>query len=107
MQSRGDLTELFASAEGLLDLCDPTYFKALKVSVPVTMSASEVAVALLPLGQVGDGQAWLDIRALAALGLAGPSWREGFDAMIRYAGRSGWVSSDGMSVRAHIGQYIA
>lgn len=99
--------KLVVTARGVLALGDASKFKALKVCVPVAMSMSEVAVALLPLGQVEEAYVWLDIRGLAALGPAGPDWREGFDGMVRYAGRSGWVSSDGMSVRAHIEQYVA
>jgi len=74
--------KLVVSARGVLALCDASNFKVFKVCAPVVMAASEVAVALLPLGQVEEAHVWLDIRALAALGPSGPDWREGFDAMV-------------------------
>ena len=54
--------KLVVTARGVLALGDASNFKALKVCVPVAMSASEVAVALQPIGQAEEAHVWLDIR---------------------------------------------
>lgn len=54
--------KLGVSVRGVLTLSDVPNFKALKVCVPVAMSASEVAVALQPIGQAEEAHVWLDIR---------------------------------------------
>jgi hypothetical protein len=54
------------------------------------------------IGTVEDGHAWLYIAALRAAGDSGGDWNDRFDAMLRYAQRSGWVDASGSRVRAHI-----
>jgi hypothetical protein len=55
------------------------------------------------LGAVEGDHAWLDVERLR---LSGPvdqaHWSEGFDGMISYARKQGWLSADGSSVRAHL-----
>jgi hypothetical protein len=54
------------------------------------------------IGAVEDGHVWLHIAALRAAGDSGGDWNDRFDAMLRYAQRSGWVDASGSRVRAHI-----
>jgi hypothetical protein len=64
--------------------------------------------ALGSLGTVDGDHVWLDIAALRTGAEASlpadavEGWAAGFDGMIHYATRSGWVSDDGTNVRAHI-----
>jgi len=64
--------------------------------------------ALGSLGSVDGDHVWLDLAALregaeASLPAdAVEGWAAGFDGMIGYATKSGWVSDDGTKVRAHI-----
>lgn len=54
----------------------------------------------------GDGtHVLLDVDALRSLARTSATledWDGRFDAMIAYAGRQGWLSDDGRSVRAHV-----
>ncbi len=56
------------------------------------------------LGRQGEcGHVLLDIAALRSLSRSGaPDWEARFDAMIEYATKSGWVSTDEQWVTAHI-----
>ncbi len=48
---------------------------------------------------------WLDISAARAVGSDAaddPGFAEQYDAMIAYAGRSGWLDDAGTHVRAHV-----
>jgi hypothetical protein len=47
--------------------------------------------------------AWIEIAALRRLaeGRVPSDWPERFDGMLRYAGRKGWLSSDGSRIRGH------
>ena len=51
----------------------------------------------------GHEAAWIEIASLRRLagGRVQPDWPERFEGMLRYAGRKGWLSSDGLSVRGH------
>jgi hypothetical protein len=88
-------------------LVEPEDFKSFKLVVQGAAEARRLDEALGALGheQPGGGHAWLRIDGLR--GLAGelsgdPSWSEGFDAMVAYAGTKGWLSSDGEEIRAHV-----
>jgi hypothetical protein len=65
-------------------------------------SAAGDALAAAGLGTVQDGYAWLDIRALRAVGEDADDWNDRFEAMLRYARRNDWVDAEGTRVRAHI-----
>jgi hypothetical protein len=55
------------------------------------------------LGSVEGDHAWLEVERLRRSGPADLSqWSEGFDGMISYARKQGWLSEDGSSVRAHL-----
>lgn len=55
------------------------------------------------IGAVEGDHAWLDVERLRRSGPAGLAhWSEGFDGMISYARKQGWLSADGSSVRAHL-----
>jgi hypothetical protein len=79
--------------------------KALSVRVD---DRATLPAALGALGAVDGDHVWLDIAQLRAAAEAGlPSdalegWSAGFEGMIGYATKSGWVSDDGTRVRAHI-----
>ena len=54
------------------------------------------------LGTAEGEHAWLDVERLRRSGPAELSqWSEGFDGMISYAGKQGWLNEDGTKVRAH------
>ncbi|MFD9665134.1 flavin reductase family protein [Rhodococcus sp. NPDC059968] len=69
--------------------------------------ASELGALLerAELGSVADeDHVWLSVSALrsrAGYG-RGPEWADRFAAMLDYARRQGWCSSDGHAVRAHV-----
>ena len=45
---------------------------------------------------------WRDtVRTLAGPAADSPQWQSGFDAMLAYADRSGWLTPDGRGIRAH------
>lgn len=55
------------------------------------------------LGAVEGDHAWLDVERLRRSGPAKLSqWSEGFDGMISYAGKQGWLNEDRTRVRAHL-----
>lgn len=55
------------------------------------------------LGAVEGDHAWLDVERLRRSGPAELSqWSDGFDGMISYAGKQGWLNEDGTRVRAHL-----
>jgi hypothetical protein len=43
-----------------------------------------------------------ELRSRAAAGDVAPDWARRWEAMIAYAGRKGWLSHDGTTVRAHV-----
>jgi hypothetical protein len=43
-----------------------------------------------------------ELRRRAGLGQVGADWPQRWDAMVGYAGRKGWLSADGRTVRAHV-----
>lgn len=57
-------------------------------------------------GHAGDdGTVWLDLavlRSRAQLAATAPDWADRWTAMVAVAERSGWLSEDGRSVRAHV-----
>ena len=58
------------------------------------------------LGRVTADGAHVFVRRDAVRALAGPvadteEWQAGFDAMLAYADRSGWLTPDGTAIRAH------
>jgi hypothetical protein len=69
---------------------------------------ASLAAALGSLGTVDGDHVWLDIaqlRAGAEASLpadADDGWTAGFDGMIGFATKSGWVNDAGTKVRAHI-----
>jgi len=69
---------------------------------------STLDAALGSLGTVDGDHVWLDIAALRAGAEASlpadavEDWAAGFDGMIGYATKSGWVNDDGTKVRAHV-----
>ncbi|GAA4368955.1 hypothetical protein [Paeniglutamicibacter cryotolerans] len=60
------------------------------------------------LGAAGWGllegdHAWLQVGVLRAAGAGlGDDWERAFEGMLEYAGTQGWVSPDGLTVRAHV-----
>lgn len=51
-------------------------------------------------GVIEGDHAWLEVAALRAAGPDEPEWQAGFDAMIAFAAKKGWMR-DG-AVRAHV-----
>jgi hypothetical protein len=85
-------------------LCDTDVFTELYVSRGAH-SADVVARALQDsqLGTCdGDEHAWLSIEALRRSGSPGPTWTDGFEGMLAYAQRHGWVDEARAAVRAHL-----
>ena len=88
-------------------LRDADDFKAFTVVVP-TPDDLPLAPETVPssLGRVAaDGRhvfVWRDaVRALAGPAADSEEWQAGFDAMLAYADRSGWLTPDGAGIRAH------
>lgn len=50
----------------------------------------------------GDDHVWIVVDFLKDLGPVSSDWTEDFDAMIAKAAQYGWVSEDGLRVRAHV-----
>jgi len=82
-------------------------FTAFAVVVP-TADDLPLAPGTVPssLGRVApDGRhvfVWRDtVRALAGTAADSAAWQAGFDAMLAYADRSGWLTPDGAGIRAH------
>lgn len=83
-------------------LLEPGNLRALEVRAAAGTSPAAIAQQLGTLGTVDGAHTWLLIDELKALGPTEPEWGRGFDAMIAYAQRAGWVSSDARRVRAHL-----
>jgi hypothetical protein len=78
--------------------------RELKVVAPA-MASADVASALEAdnWGRLDGDHAWLSVGALKSAGAAeGAAWDEGFTQMMGYAASQGWVSPDGLQVRAHL-----
>jgi hypothetical protein len=94
-------------ADGASHVRDADNLKALSVRV---VHRAHLAEALGTLGKVSDDgdHVWLNIAELRDEGAASlpdedaAVWLPLFDGMIGYATKSGWVSTDGTAVRAHI-----
>jgi hypothetical protein len=65
-------------------------------------STAAAALAAGGFGAVEGGHAWLEIGALRGGGSGSADWQDGFEAMLGYARRNGWVDQAGTRVRAHI-----
>jgi hypothetical protein len=79
----------------------------LDVLTALSVRLDSVAPSLLDaaLGDHGrfDGRhAWLDVAWLEAAGPLDRDWRQGFARMVEYAGSRGWLTDDGLEVRAHL-----
>lgn len=78
--------------------------KALSVRVASVASLADPAL----VREVADdgSHVWLSIAELKARGAATVAdtavWGEGFDGMIAFAGKHGWVNESGDAVRAHV-----
>lgn len=87
----------------LAELHDVRNLKQLHVEFrQVDDSAAATALAASGFGALEDDRAWLEIRALREAGDGSSDWQDGFEAMLGYARRSGWVDQAGTRVRAHI-----
>lgn len=54
-------------------------------------------------GRYSYGFAWISRRYVElAAGDRSAAWQAGFAEMIAFAGKKGWLSSDGELIRAHI-----
>lgn len=88
-------------------LHDPADLTSLSLVVPTADDLPLAPDALPPaLGEVAEGgtHVLLDCDALRVLAgdlAADPSWQAGYDSMLAYAARQGWLTPDGRAVRAH------
>jgi hypothetical protein len=72
-------------------------------NIPEDVVDKEIAGA--GLGRSRGGHAELDVerlRAMASSAATRPDWHDGFDEMLAYAARRGWLSADGRRVVAHV-----
>ncbi len=80
-----------------------------RLHVRTDLSGDVLAAALTTTGTgapADDGHVWLDLatlRSRARLAATDPDWPRNWAAMVAYAQRSGWLSPDGLAVRAHLG----
>jgi hypothetical protein len=86
-------------------LREPEDFQAFKVVVRHAEPGFSLAQSLAGLGTAtDDGHAFLQIAAVKALAgerAEDPGWIAGFDQMVAYAARSGWLSEDDQAILAH------
>ncbi|MCU1454120.1 MAG: hypothetical protein JWN46_2266 [Acidimicrobiales bacterium] len=96
---------IMAGATPGIELGEPRETRSLKVTISPADAAPEVVGSLLePFGRLDGTVAWLSIDALrsgAGVGTEGGPPAAEFTAMIDYARGQGWVSADGLEVRAH------
>ena len=80
-----------------------------RLHVETALSGDDLRTALTTTGTgapADDEHVWLDLatlRSRAGLLATDPDWPRHWEAMVAYAQRSGWLSPDGLAVRAHIG----
>lgn len=69
----------------------------------VDVEGISAALQACGLGAVVGDHAWLNVERLRRSGPTEvPRWSEGFDGMISYAAKQGWLSKDATRVRAHL-----
>jgi hypothetical protein len=74
---------------------------------PVDPAAISWMLRTAGAGDVAADHVWLDISWLrSAAGTPGPDWPQRFAAMLEYARTRGWLSPDGLRVRAHLEQPV-
>jgi len=94
---------VYLTNAGVVTLLEPANFRALDVLID-PQSADEVERAISRVGKrEGEGHVRLSPAVLRFLSpLAGdPEWEQGFENMLAYAAKAGWIDGDNM-VRAHI-----
>lgn len=70
-----------------------------------TREDTDAALVAAGLGSVAADHAWLGVTALREAGAdRGDTWDKGFADMVEYAGSHGWLSEDGLLVRAHLNE---
>lgn len=94
-----------AQHEAVVTLEEPDDCTRFHVAIHgLSEDAARQALAREELGMLDIHEAaWIEIAALRRLasGRVQPDWPERFEGMLRYAGRKGWLSSGGSSVRGH------
>jgi hypothetical protein len=79
-----------------------------RLQVETELSGDDLRTALATTGTgapADDEHVWLDLatlRSRAGLLAADPDWPQRWEAMVDAAQRSGWLSPDGLAVRARI-----
>ncbi|GAA4025345.1 hypothetical protein [Streptomyces plumbiresistens] len=72
----------------------------------IAIDGADAALRRAGLGEMrGHDGAILEVAALRELAervATESGWSEAWDAMIRYAGRKGWLSDDGRTVEVHV-----
>ena len=86
------------------NLVEPGDFKRLHVETAGNLPASALNAALAGLGYVESGIVLIDANALEQrlTGMLSGGWHEQYDRMLAFARKSGWISEDGASIKAHI-----
>lgn len=82
-------------------------FQAFKIVVHEYDSDQPLQYDLTTIGWPDDDgtHVWVDAAWFHANGPQAPEWRAGFDKMLAYAARHGWVNNAG-NIRAHL-QFIS
>lgn len=83
-----------------LALVEPDDFKGFKLRI----AGSEIRPAMPGVSFVDDGNVLIGIDAVRALpGVPDtPEWRAGYQAMVDYAARKGWIDEATNTIRAHV-----
>jgi hypothetical protein len=83
-----------------LSLVEPDDFKGFKLRA----AGSEMRPAIPGVSFVDDGNVLIGIDTVRVLpgAPATPEWRAGFQSMIDYAARKGWIDEATNSIRAHV-----
>lgn len=94
-----------AQGEAAVTLKEPDDCARFHVAIDgLSEDAARQALAREEVGALEDqAAAWIAVTALRRLaeGRVQSDWPERFEGMLRYAGRKGWLSPDGSSVRGH------
>jgi hypothetical protein len=87
------------------NVVEPSDFKRFHVETAGNLPASALNAALAGLGHAESGIVLIDANALKRrlIGMLSSSdWHEQYDRMLAFAQKSGWISEDGASIKAHI-----
>ena len=76
-------------------------FKSFNLVAEDGLAGPALAAALGPAGRLEGGHAWISPAWLRAAAGGDAAWEAGFEKMLQYAAKQGWVDAAG-AIRAHV-----